>query len=435
MRFKLGMVIAASLAILLTGCTDETGQQPDRAEDNTIGTKLVAMSSVTSEAGADQEKIAMYDASVCRIHQFDMTTSKYMRSLKPVYKGGDHKVLFDPAGNYVIDLVQTHLTIFDTNGFPQDPQLNFVGNPTNGSFRPGLGYLVMQDDVKTVGMVQINAQGTVVGRWPLGQIVHDDVSVVAGDIDDSGRLFLALNDDTIAIVDMTQSIAQKKWVVTSTFPSGLTKVNWVATIHDQPNQILVKTSDQNGTVNPTLAIIDVSAKTVKSTYAVDSGRNVVKTSKSFDPHFIVKDQGRLMSSNATLVYPQGGTLHQKTLPDQMRNVLSSYLNLNADSWSFVDSDSPNVLIGGNWVTGWFLYDDPNAATTGRQLKRYSLSSLLAVTDVKIPDNTQVQVSQNYLFQLYSSALGKAQSFQVSNSGVQEIKGFNQQFLHHDPCSN
>jgi hypothetical protein len=421
MRFKIVLAMIAIAA--LTACSPSS-PIADQAGNGKIGNDLAAVSSSISEQGDDQAKIALYDPTVCMIHQFDMGNARYMRTLKPVDRGGDHRVLFDPSGNYVIDFSSAHISIFDQNGAAQDPRLSFVGMPTTASFRPSLGYLVLQDDVKTAGLVKINAEGVVIGRAPMGQIVHDDVSITAGDIDDQGHLIISMSDDTIGIVDLDATIATRQWTLLATFPSGLIGVNWLAAIRDVPDQILVKTTNVGQNVQ--VAIIDTSAKILVGTpYTVPLSRTIVKNSKTYDPHFLIKDNGDNFSDTTTLLYPQASTLKTKTLPDQVRNVLSSTLRLADDRWTFIDSDIP-------WANTYF-WDDPNGALTGRQLKKYIVSQMLALNKIGLPDQVRVQVSESHVFELFPSPLGLAQNLSITDGSIVPLDDFNRQFFHHDPC--
>src|SRR4051812_7744508 len=129
MRSKIAILTIATVSLLLAACSEKEKPSTDHSEDNIIGTAMSAVSSNTSESGSDQAKIAMYDPVVCRIHQFDMNTSKWERTLTPAVMHGNHKVMFEPNGNFVIDVVDQRLSVFDQQGRRQDPNVNFVGAP------------------------------------------------------------------------------------------------------------------------------------------------------------------------------------------------------------------------------------------------------------------------------------------------------------------
>ena len=431
MRFKLLLLTIAVLTI--SACTYTERPSTDHAEDNIIGSNLTAVSSLTAENGGDQQKIAMYDPVVCRIHQFDMGSGSWERTLKPAVLGGEHKILFDPSGNYVIDLVDANLTVFDKAGNIQNPELTFVGAPKNASFRPSLGYVVMQDDLKTAGLMKINAQGTVTGRQSLGQIIYNDVSILAGDIDDQGQLILALTDGNIAVIDIDQTIATHDWAIKYKFASGLNNINWLAPMHDGSSQVLVKTNPDTNQ-NVTIALFDTAAKAmVGAPYVVPATRKVVKTSKLYDPHFILKDDTDHVDAMATVVYVQGGVIKTKTTMNTVRNILLSRLSVAANSWAMVDTDVARIWIGINEY-GIILYDDVNAVKTGRLLKRFELAHMTPLTKRTLPDSTQVQVNETKVFQLFPHKLGLAKNMSINNPADEKtIDKFNYPFLHEEPC--
>lgn len=434
MHSKLGLLTTAIVTLALSACAYQERPSTDHSEDNLIGQNLSAVSSISTESDSDQSKIAMYDATVCRIHQFDLSTGTWERTFIPTIRGGTHKIMFEPSGNYVIDLVDAHLSIFNKNGRLQDPDLKFVGAPKNASFRPSLGYMVMQDDSKTAAILKIDSMGNVSGRASLGQIVYNDISMVAGDIDDSGQLVLAMSDGKIALIDLAQTLATGAWSVTTTFNSNLSGINWLAPMHDGSHQILAKTKeDANG--NTTIAVFDTAAHTmVGASFVIPSSRRVIKTSKLYDPHFIVRDDSPATSSAlSTVVYVQNSTIRTKTITNTIRNILSSRLSVSSNSWSMVDTDVWRIWDGFHWWNR-ILYDDYNIVQSGRIFQRFSLDSMAPMNKYTIPDTTQLQIGRSKILQLYPSKLGWAVQSSISDPGnAKEITRFNYSLLHGNPC--
>lgn len=433
MRSNIMMISVAAAALLLSACAYQEGPKTDHSEDNIVGNNLSSVSSVNSESGADQAKIAMYDPTVCRIHQFDMGTGTWERTLTPPVQHGAHKVMYDPNGNYVIDVTDASLTVLNKDGTTQDPLVSFVGAPKSASFRPQLGYVAMQDDSKTAVLMTIDSTGFLNGRRSLGQIVHDDVTMLAGDIDDQGNLILALSDGNIALYNIPQTIATGTWTLTYQFQSGLSDINWLAPLHDGSHQILVKTSGDH----PAIAVFDTQNKVqVGSTYQVPSNRLVIKTSKLYDPHFIIREDTRSSSGTATIVYASAGALHTVPITNSIRNVLSSRISVTKNTWSMVDTSvwkiwDPFYKVMYN---GRITFDDYNIVQQDRLLQRFSLNSMLPLSKYKIPDTTQLQIGESKIFQLYPSNAGWAVSTQISNPSLaQNITKFNIPFLHKETC--
>lgn len=442
MRSKIFFLTSAVIASsLLVSCGYKESQRPgtDHSEDNIIGTNLAGVSAVTGESGTDQNKIAMYDATVCRIHQFNLTTNRWERALKPRILGGDHKVMFDPSGNYVIDVVEASFTVFNKDGVGQDPGVTFAGKPKTASFRPSLGYMVMQDDSKTAALVKINGAGNVTGNSTLGQIVYGNVTMLAGDIDDFGTLVLALSDGKIALVDIAQTVSNNTWTITDSFASTLTDINWLAPMHDGSHQILVKTrEDSNG--DSRIAIFDTVTKAmVGSPYVVPSSRKIIKTSKFYDPHFIVRDDKDANDPTAvsTLVYAQGGVIQTKLMTNKIRNILSSRINITDGTWAIVDTDVWRIW--DSWTWHWYhrvAFDDYNIVKSGRVFQLFSLPQGMALLKrYTVADTTDLQIGQNTIFQLYPSKLGLATTTSIMNPANSKPidDKFNYPYLHEEPC--
>src|SRR5437868_6460692 len=112
MRSKL--LLATIMTIAITACT---GPTPDTSQYHTIGKPLTAVTSMTNELGQDETKVALYDKTVDRIDVFDLTQpGAKPLSIEPVAPGGKHYELYEPNGNYVIDLCQKHMSIFNAQG-------------------------------------------------------------------------------------------------------------------------------------------------------------------------------------------------------------------------------------------------------------------------------------------------------------------------------
>ena len=339
--------------------------------------------------------------------------------MAPAVSGGPHNVLFEPGGNYIIDFSQKHVSIFNKSNQRTDQPLQFAGTPVSASFRPSMGYLVVYDDTHTVGILKLDAQGGVLGSWMSGPMVNGNVTIASGDINDQGKLVLALSDNSIVVVDMDKTIAQNNssWVIVNQFASGLSDIRWVAPVHDQPTQVLVMT--------PTaFALIDTTAGQVLGNIAISNSQTVTKTSKTYDPHFLVTS-----GSQVSLVYAQGSAL--KNLPnyETLDNVLSSSLNLAQNSWSVVDTTLKSFVIEWFGVATSVVYDDPNAAKKNRTFKRFTTSNLRAVNKFSLPDDAVLRVDQANIFELFPSPLGYAVNYGIANGSQMFFRRFNKPFEH------
>jgi hypothetical protein len=419
---RVSLVVGVVFCMFSTACTQ--GPKSDTSENNIIGENMESVSSLTAEGGADQKKVALYDTTAKMIHVFDLNTSKYLLSRTPVVRSGEHKVLFDPGGNYVIDCTEKHISIINKNGDRLDPQLKFVGSPKNAAFRPSRGLLVIQDELKATGLVKLDSYGNVLARQMLGPKVIGEATLRAGDIDDQGRLIISLSDESMAIVDIDQTIAQGKWVLTSSFTTVLTEIDWIAAIHDAPNQVLVKSK---GTSQ--IAIVNTLTGMLEGTpYTYNSSLRVAKTSKTYDPHIIFQASSAQRDSQATLVYAQGSQLRTNTTFAHVRNLLGSRLHLANNSWTLSDTNVTQMYISGRYY-GSVLYDDPNAAKVGRIMKKYQVSDMLPLEEFRVPDGADIQMTETHIFELMPSKMGLAYNYDMATRIAHTIDKFNYPFVH------
>src|SRR6185503_16676421 len=109
--------------------------------------------------------------------------------------------------------------------------------PKSASYQASRGYLVVYDDLHAVGIFKLNPLGAVISYWMSGPVVTGDVTISSGDLDDEGKLVLGLSDNSIMVVDVEQSLTQQNYVSVNQFATGLTDLQWIAPIHDDPAQV------------------------------------------------------------------------------------------------------------------------------------------------------------------------------------------------------
>src|SRR5262249_11409495 len=151
--------------------------------------------------GEQNDKVVFFDETTRRIHQFDMQHMTHDRSLSVDSPGAKHYVLFHQQGNYIVDLTDKHLTVFGANTTAHDP-IHFEGKPVSAAFSPELGYLVIYDDLQSVGVIKLSADGQVAGAHVFGSELADGVSISAGEILPDGHLALAMTEGSVYLVDL-----------------------------------------------------------------------------------------------------------------------------------------------------------------------------------------------------------------------------------------
>lgn len=403
MPSKITFALTIFSVLWLTGCG--AGAPEQHPDEYIVGQPLSEISGLTDDQGKDSTSMAIYDSNVGRIHQFNLTSMTLERSLSVINPGIEHYVLYHDVGNYVIDLSTKHISVFNHVGRAQHQPIRMMGTPKSAAFRPSLGYLVLYDDQHSVGIMKLNDQGDVSNAWVGGPLLADGATIMSGDVDEKGRLVLALTGGTIAVVDLQQTLFGRRWDF-QTFNVNLTDVKWIAPVPGSPDHYLANA--QEG-----IALIDVVAKTVSVTRIPD-GFEVRKMSKVIDPHIILQNDQEIR-----LLFVRGGTIQSIPSFKQSTNMLASHLNLKTGTWTFIDSTSPR----------WSFFEIPNADKKSRVIKRYEVNGMGGLGTFGIPDDATVQLMERSYLVLYPSKLGKASTFSlVGDTQVDAKDGFNVPYI-------
>jgi hypothetical protein len=396
------LVFAAGLG----ACTKVSST--DHSDDYNIGNKPTAVSSLSVAGGNAPENVVIFDKTVRRIHQFDLTTMHFLRSFEVRHPELDHYVLYGQQGNYIVDFSLKGLTIFNRYNQANHQPIRLFGNPKSVAFNPDTGILIVYDDLSAVGILKLNAFGDVLSSWVGGAIVSGTQSIAAGDLNSAGQLILALSDASVVTIDVDQTLAQKRWVFTR-FTTTLADIRWVAPLPQSPQQILVRAATK-------LALIDVGTQSVLSTY--DLNDDVVKVSKFNDPHVLLRDGAMLKIAYAESSQIQVKTLYMNTPDASLNSVLSTNLDLAHDFWSFVDTKKTYVGV----------FNDLDEARSQRRFRRYQFSSLVVLQEKPVADEAQVDIAQEFIFCLFPSPLGYAVRYDINSDATVEAKLFNKDYI-------
>ncbi|MBC7372060.1 MAG: hypothetical protein H7326_10870, partial [Bdellovibrionaceae bacterium] len=233
-------------------------------------------------------------------------------------------------------------------------------------------------------------------------------TIASGDLNTAGQLILAMDDASIVIVDVDQSLVQKRWVFVQ-FATGLTDIRWVAPLANTPQQVLVRTASK-------IALIDTNTRTVLASR--DISETVVKLSKFNDPHIVLRDGSKLL-----IAYVENSDIKVKTLyvansPWEVNSIMSSNLDIARDTWSLVDTKK--------YVAS--VFNDLDESRSERKFKRYRFSDLLATDSKIIPADTQVEVGEKFIFALWPSQLGLAARFDVDSEQSIRAEAFNKDYI-------
>ncbi len=402
------VLILTAASLLLSAC-DGHYYNPNN-DKNLIGTKLEDMSSLNDDAGNDINQIVVYDQTVSRIHQFNLDNMNIERSLPVLNPGIPHNVLYNLAGNYVIDFTTKHISFYDRLGRPNHNPIRFVGTPISAAFRPSLGLLVVYDSLMSVGILKVNAAGSVLQAGKVGADLGGNRTIAAGDIDDGGRLILALSDGSIVKVDLDAVLSTGVWTLTGTpIATGLTDINWLAPVRGQPNQVMVATKDK-------MAVIDTLAGTVIGTPTTLNG-SIVWRSKGIDAHILTSNYA---SAGVRLYYVSGSTVLSKQLQRASGGITHSRLDQSADLLTFVTAGSYKwrsaSLVDGN---------EP----LDRMIRQWRFSDLDAQLEEKVVDGAKLALARRSVFALMENKLGWALNYDLySGAPPVQRRGFNVPYI-------
>lgn len=389
------LITALILNLALTACT----VGPEQSQDHIIGNTIDNISSLAPAETESVRNLIIYDKTVHKIHQFNLDKMQLLKSYPVQNPDSEHFVLADNQGRYAIDLHKKGFSIFSmsSDGILHDP-IQMQGTPRSAAFRPGLGYLIVYDDLGTVGVLKLTEDGGIIKKTILGNELLDGFSISAGDLNENGQLILALSDSSIAIVDLEQTLNDEKWAFTR-FNTTLRQINWVAPVPGQASQVLLR--DRDG-----LTLMDLVTKTV-----LDQNANTgttLKVSKNRDPHVIQK------SGSATIMtYVDQGLLKTKTLYRQRDNILTSFLDVSKSKWFVVDF---------NKVGPGFAKDADDVE--GREFKYYRTTDMLVVSTKDLPSKAKLQLADDFIFALFPSELGYAARYSLQGDQKSELKYFN-----------
>lgn len=390
--------VVSALMMILMSCG-----APDLStnDENVIGTKLDSISALRSSSGTDSSNVVLFDPTIKKIHQFNLDQMSVVRTLGVLNADQPHYVLHDNAGNYIVDLSLKHISIFDKNSNANHNPIQFFGTPISAAFRPELGLLVMYDDLQSAGVVKMDSNGVVQKARVLGSIVSNDLTIATGDLLEDGNLVLGLSDQSIAEIDVAQSLAEEKWVPVIQ-PTGLIEIVWIAPVPAKPRLLLIKSKQQ-------VSLYDLDSKAVISSVVVTG--SIEKYSKVFNPHIIERVDSRTLK----LIFTDGVTIQTRVLNNQYKTILSSDLDLNKNTWTFVEA---------NYYTFDPQINNTNIYKYKREIVRYQVSNMLALQSKFIPDRAEVKLANDFFFCLFPSDLGYATKNSILTDAVRGMNNFN-----------
>lgn len=404
---KIFILLGFLYCAVLLGCG--ASPQDDGTSDNIIGNPTKSVAALSTPDEGESRSLVIFDKTVRRIHQFDLMGMKHIRSFAVRNPGDEHYVLYGQNANYIVDLSLKGLSIFNKYDQANHQPIQFQGLPKSAAFLPSKGLLIVYDDLMSVGMLKLDSNGEVLKSWVGGASIVGTKSIAAGDLNADGKLVLALNDGTVIVTDPELSMTQKSWVVDSAFNTGLSNIKWLASLPKTPNQVMIRASGK-------IALLDLTSKTIISSY--DIVDEVVKLSKFNDPHVVMSN-----ANAVTVAYVENSQIQVKAFylsikKFEMNYLMSSNLDLEQDTWSFVDTKEPVN----------YFFNDLDASKKNRRFIRYRFSDVLATHNMSVANDTQVEIAGSFIFALFPRELGYAVRYDVETENQSKLERFNLKYI-------
>lgn len=408
---KLLSVLAFICGVGLVGCGYHYNPGDDD-RDNLVGNLTKDVAALTTPDEGQAQSLVLFDKTVRRIHQFDLTAMSHVRSFGVRNPDIPHYVLYGNNGNYIVDLSEKGLSIFNRHDQATHNPIPFQGKPISAAFLPSKGLVIVYDDLMTVGMLKLDNNGDVVKKWRGGAAIANGNTIAAGDLNSSGQLILALSDGSVVVTNPEASMDAQNWVKDDPNPivTGLTDIRWLAPLPKTPTQVMIRSSGK-------LSLLDLTTRTIISSYDIKD--SVVKVSKFNDPHVVMKN-----GTQIKVAYVESSQISVKTFylsvgKFEMNTLLSSNLDLTKNTWSFVDTTD---------YLDYFYFNDLDASKKNRRFVRYDFAQVVATHKMNVANDTQVEIANDFIFALFPRALGYAVRYDVDTERQSELARFNLKYI-------
>lgn len=384
--------ISVTLFMFLFGLNAcSSGQLASNRQIGTIGDTLTADSALILPGQEVSEQYFAFDDTTDSIGVFELDPFRYSRRIKTNPLETDEKVtVFGlPNGEWVAELSTKRLRIHPKNGKSIENPLKFAGTPRSAAISPVLDYLVIYDDLQSVGMMKIAEDGQVEESAVLGPLLEEGKSIVSGDVNGSGELILSLSDNSIAVVDLEKTINQEEWVYVLKTPIT-EKLNWLSPAGDGVRII--------GYSDTKIYLIDLDTGTVLEEHLIIGS---VQAFRAGQPHLydLSQDQSSLVSAN------------DDTSGLDILNFGGSFA-LSVNRSRFVKDERSLLLQAESYEYKEGVY----AFRTSDALIQYSY---------EIQDGKSVAIGSNFFLVNHHTKLGKVEKLFVDGDQNQEkVEGFN-----------
>ncbi len=398
---------------VLVGCGVQFGSGADDRE-NFIGNLTKDVAALTTPDEGQAQNLVLFDKQVRRIHQFDLTAMKHVRSFGVRNPEIPHYVLYGNAGNYIVDLSEKGISVFNRYDQVNHNPIKLLGKPISAAFLPSKGLVIVYDDLASVGMLKVDSNGDVVKKWVGGAKIANGNTIAAGDLNSGGQLILALSDGSVVVADPEASMDAKDWKMapghTTPTVTGLSNITWLAPLPKTPSQVMIRSTEK-------ISLLDLTSQTLVSSYSIVD--TVSKMSKFNDPHVVMKSGNQVKVAYAESSQIKIMTFYINTDKLEVNYLLSTNLDLTKKTWSFVDTTQT--------LDYWF-FNDLDAAKKDRRFVRYDFNQVLTTQKFNVADEAQVEIADDFIFALFPRALGYAVRYDINTERQSELARFNLKYI-------
>lgn len=360
-----------------------------------IGTEISDESGLYNSYGIETSSVFIVDETTDRLLGIRLADLSIAHQFELKNKDKEHYVAVDINEKFVIDFSKKHLNIYGLDGLVQDRPFNFQGVPQSVAYNPYTRTMVMQDNLQSVGIMQLGANGAVEKSWLGGPQLSNEQSIVAGDLDKAGRLVLSLSDNSLSVVDIAETLSKESWQQSS-FSPNLGAVKWIAP--DSLNGDLVLAAS---TTN--IAIVNVSTKAVVEQKALDSSTIVKSVSKAGRPHLYTVKGGLV-----TLYYitSQGALGIESLSQASIEGLRQSYMDANASSITML------------FAKGY----------RSNSVLKLRLSDALVIVEKDINTEGDTSINGKSVFVNFKDPLGAIELYSLETDDFKRLDGYNFDYL-------
>jgi hypothetical protein len=360
-----------------------------------IGSPLQQESGIFNSYGIETSKVFVVDETTDRLLGIGLSDFAIKHQFELKKKEDEHVTIMDINEKFVIDFSKKHLNIYGLDGGVYDRPFNFQGTPTSAAYNPFTRTMIIQDNLQSVGMMQLAENGSITSSWLGGPQLASGTSIVAGDLDKTGRLVLAMSDETMAVVDVTQSIAQQSWQQTA-FSPGLGKVTWVAPDNRNPDLLLVSSSTK-------IAIINSATKVVVDQKTLDSSSSIRFSSKAGLGHVFTEKAGVV---SLYFINSQGAIGVESLAQASLTGLKQSFLSADAASITLL------------FEVGY----------RERSVLKMRLSDALVEVEKSIDTTGETSINGSTVFVNFKDPLGALELHSLTSDDVKRLEGYNFDYL-------